>query len=210
MSAPSMAAAWSNGAIRAWARSVQWDPSPWAGPRPWEPDPTSTSDLAIVRAGSHSVHDWSGDQRNGRSRADRATDSVGSKRKHSPTRDRASTVASRTSGLVEVETTEPLLDTTLGMINDDVFPERGGPRIITDCSGRTKHQPCSLCPRYTPCPASADASSTLRNSGETGCWGVVGKISFVMPNVSQSARATPTREGGRSLPRLQRLGHRVE
>ena len=50
MSAPSMAAACSSGAISAWARSVQWDPSPWAGPPPVGTDPTSTSDRAMVRA----------------------------------------------------------------------------------------------------------------------------------------------------------------
>ena len=38
MSAPPMAAACSSGAISAWARSVQWEPSPWAGHRPPEPD----------------------------------------------------------------------------------------------------------------------------------------------------------------------------
>ena len=56
-------------------------------------------------------------------------------------------VASSTSGLVEVDTTGPLLASTLGMINEDVFPERGGPRIMTDCSGRAKHQPGSPWPR---------------------------------------------------------------
>ncbi len=35
-------------------------------------------------------------------------------------------VASSTSGLVDVDTTGPLLTITLGMINEDVFPDRGG------------------------------------------------------------------------------------
>ena len=43
--------------------------------------------------------------------------------------------------------TGPLLTITLGMINAEDFPDRGGPRIITDCSGRAKHHPRSLCPR---------------------------------------------------------------
>jgi hypothetical protein len=93
------------------------------------------------RAVSHRWHDWSGDQRNGASPEDLSTDSVGSKRRHSPSRDRTPAVASSTSGLVDVDTTGPLLTITLGMINDDVFPDRGGPRTITDCSGLTKHQP---------------------------------------------------------------------
>ena len=36
---------------------------------------------------------------------------------------------------------------TLGMINDDVLPDRGGPRTITDCCGDAWHQPVSSCPR---------------------------------------------------------------
>jgi hypothetical protein len=53
-------------------------------------------------------------------------------------------VASITSDLVEVETTGPLLTITLGMINAEDFPDLGGPRTITDCSGRAKHHPRRL------------------------------------------------------------------
>ena len=72
-------------------------------------------------------------------------------------------VASSTSGLVDVDTTGPLLAITLGMINEDVFPERGGPRIITDCSGRAKHQPSFAVPEIDAVPG---ASGCVQNAGE--------------------------------------------
>jgi hypothetical protein len=80
--------------------------------------------------------------------------------------------------LVDVDTTGPSLIMTLGMIREEVFPDRGGPRTITDCSGGTKHQPRSLWPRYTPWWACADASSMLRISGELARDVVVSKILF--------------------------------
>ena len=72
---------------------------------------------------------------------------VGSKRRHRPDRRRAAAVASSTSGLVDVETTAPGADNTLGMINDDVFPDRGGPSTSTARCGGAKHQPRSSWPR---------------------------------------------------------------
>ena len=52
-----------------------------------------------------------------------------------PTRERARHVASSTSRLVAVETTGPGAASSAGMTIVLVFPERGGPRIITACSG---------------------------------------------------------------------------
>ncbi len=101
----------------------------------------------MVSDPSQVVHDWSGDHRSRCRPSVRFTEPVGSKRKQVPRRDRAATVASSTSGLVDVDTTGPLLAITLGMIRDDVFPERGGPRIITDCCGLAKHQRPWLWPR---------------------------------------------------------------
>jgi hypothetical protein len=50
-----------------------------------------------------------------------------------PSAERADKVAAMTSGLVDVDTTAPLQANTLGMISDVVLPDRGGPRIITEC-----------------------------------------------------------------------------
>ncbi len=113
-------------------------------------DPTSTSDRAIESAPVHVPHDWSGDQCRGSSPWSRSTDPVGSNRRHRPSPDRAATVASSTSGLVDVDTTGPLLAITLGMINDVVLPERGGPRIMTECCGSDEAPTAAHCARDTP------------------------------------------------------------
>jgi hypothetical protein len=150
MSAPSRAAACIRGASSDWARSCQWDPSDRWPPWPEVDDPTMTSDRAMARAPVQVVHDWSGDQCRGTRPGVGRTDPVGSNSRHLPRSDRDARVASTTSRLVDVDTTGPLLANTLGMISDVVLPERGGPRIITECCGCTKHQPPSLCPRYAP------------------------------------------------------------
>ena len=112
MSAPSSAAACNSGASSAWARSVQWDPSP-CDIRPGD-DPTSTSDRAMESAALQVVDDCSGDHRRAAAPGGRSTDPVGSNRRHRPSCDRAPRVASITSDLVEVETTGPLLDHHVG------------------------------------------------------------------------------------------------
>src|ERR1700691_4981018 len=162
MSEPSRAAACSSGASSAWARSCQWDPSDRSALEPDAADPTSTRHRAIESAPVHVPHDCRGDQWRGTTPGRGSTDPVGSKRRHRPSPERAAEVASSTSGLVDVDTTGPLLANTLGMISDVVLPERGGPRIMTECCGRAKHQPLSLCPRYAPWCAPADAANTAR------------------------------------------------
>jgi hypothetical protein len=58
----------------------------------------------------------------------------------------------RTSGLVEVLTTEPQLASTFGTTIADVLPHRGGPRTRTPCSGALKRASSFLIPRYMPYP----------------------------------------------------------
>jgi hypothetical protein len=147
---PSRAAACSRGAISAWARSFQWEWPPRGDPPPPVADPTSTSDRAIERAPIHVEHDWSGDHCKGTTPADGSTDPVGSNNRHWPSAERAVEVACMTSGLVDVDTTGPLLAKIFGMISDVVLPERGGPRTITECCGSMKHQPRASCPKYAP------------------------------------------------------------
>ena len=131
MSAPSIAAAWSRGASSAWARSVQWDASACTAPGPVEP--TTTSERAVVRAVRHEVHAGNGDHRSRCTPGRSTTDPDGSKRWHVPSVERVAMVASSTSGFVEVVTTAPAADNTLGMSSADVLPERGGPSTSTEC-----------------------------------------------------------------------------
>ena len=70
--------------------------------------------------------------------------------RHSPTRERAVAVVAITSGLVDVLTAGPDATRRLGMINEDVLPDRGGPRTNTDCSGGANIQSLSRWPRYMP------------------------------------------------------------
>jgi hypothetical protein len=100
-----------------------------------------------------------------------------------------------------VDTTGPLLANTLGMISDVVLPERGGPRIMTECCGRTKHQPLSLWPRYAPCCAPADAANTARWRELTRCGGFGGKY-FVNEFASRHhlvRSLEPRRTGGTAM-----------
>ena len=177
MSVPSMAAAWSSGAISAWARSVQWVLPPRETDAA-DAEPTSTSEWAMARAPVHSVHDWIGDHRSLREWRPWSVDPVGSNSQVRPMVERAAAVASSTSGFVDVETTAPLAASTFGMTSDVVFPDRGGPMIITECPGGTKRQPCRSPPRKMPWLASRDALNATR-SGDTGCCADFGEEKFV-------------------------------
>src|SRR5207253_11458404 len=55
-----------------------------------------------------------------------------SNNQHCPTSDRCRQVASSTSGLVDVATTDPGAPRMLGTTSAVVFPARGGPRTRTD------------------------------------------------------------------------------
>ena len=176
MSVSSMAAAWRSGAIRASARSVQWVLP--ARESVAEAEPTSTRARAMASAPVHSVHDWIGDHRSLREWRPGSADPVGSNSQVRPKVERAAAVASSTSGFVDVDTTAPLAASTFGMTSDVVFPDRGGPRIITECSGGTKRQPCRSPPRKTPCRASRDALNATRCSNTARC-ADIGEENFV-------------------------------
>jgi hypothetical protein len=53
----------------------------------------------------------------------------------SPDLARAAAVTRITSGLVEVDTTGPVAARIAGMMTEDVFPDRGGPKTSTELSG---------------------------------------------------------------------------
>ena len=107
----------------------------------------ATSACAVVSDPSQVPQLCTGDQRiSGRTHLP-AIEAVGSKAKHSPTSERVDTVASSTSGFVDVDTTALPAARTLGMTIEVVFPERGGPSTMTECSAAVKHQPRRSCPR---------------------------------------------------------------
>jgi hypothetical protein len=74
---------------------------------------------------------------------------------------RASAVARRTSGFVDVTTTGPVAASTFGTTSADVFPERDGPSTSTERSGPVHAQPRAPRPRYMP-PLPARAASWTR------------------------------------------------
>ena len=64
------------------------------------------------------------------------------------------TVASITSGLVDVETAAPEQAISAGIITALVFPDRGGPSTITACSGSASTHAAT--PRDTEVGAAAE------------------------------------------------------
>ncbi len=105
------------------------------------------------------VHDCSGDHRNGAMWSPGWTDPVGSNSRQVPSADRATEVASMTSGLVEVDTTGPLLANTFGMINDVVFPDAADRGSSPNAGGRRSTNRVRCVPDTAPWPAPADAAN---------------------------------------------------
>ena len=61
-----------------------------------------------------------------------------------------------TSGFVEVESAAPGAASREGITSELVFPERGGPRTMTACSGSAvTHPPPGVNPRNAPPPRRA-------------------------------------------------------
>jgi hypothetical protein len=66
---------------------------------------------------------------------------------HHPDLRREALVRRRTSGLVDVERTEPVAASTFGTTNDDVLPDRDGPRTSAACSRPVHDHPPPEIPR---------------------------------------------------------------
>jgi hypothetical protein len=97
-------------------------------------------------APSHVVAPQIGDHRNLVTPGGASTVPAGSNNQHRPLRDLTSRDASRTSSLVEAETTAPVAARTFGTTTDVVFPDRGGPITSSADSGRAKTQRPLLAP----------------------------------------------------------------
>ena len=129
------------------ARSLQWssltgahDPRP---PRRVEctiaaPTLSAPSHVALETTGDHPTRTMPGVS---------STVPLGSKSNVHPTSRRAGVVAASTSGFVDVLTTAPRAASTLGMMTDEVLPERDGPSTSVERSGPEKAQPEAPNPR---------------------------------------------------------------
>jgi hypothetical protein len=74
-------------------------------------------------------------------------DALGSKSIVHPPLRLAAAVDARTSGLVDVLTTAPAAERTFGITNDDVLPDREGPRTSPDRSAPLHAHPPGPLPR---------------------------------------------------------------
>jgi hypothetical protein len=155
--APLLWAACSSGARSAAARSAQccscWVPRPTAGA-------ASVIARAVWSASSQLEAAATGDQWSSRTCDGVSASPVGSNAHTSPRPARAPIVASRTSVLVDVETSAPGHARTEGMTTPLVFPERGAPSTSTACSrlANTPWPPAR--PRNAPPPRAAQRSRT--------------------------------------------------
>ncbi len=148
MPASVTAAACSNGARSASARSIQWAESPRC------PDGRAAVDRArAVRiAISQSRQAGTGDHRSWVTPGGVGLVPAGSNTQQRPTSWRRAQVAASTSSLVEVDTTGPGARRMFGMTRDVVLPERGGPSTMTPCCGDAKTRPWVPAPRYNGAP----------------------------------------------------------
>src|SRR6516164_1832570 len=142
------AAAWRRGARSASARSVQWLPS--AGhPGGRTAAPAAPAMARAVRSAvSQFRQAGTGDHRSGVTPDGSGVLPDGSNSQHRPMPALASRVASNTSTLVDVDTTAPGAQRTLGMTTVLVLPDRGGPSTSTACCGGAKAAPAVPAPRY--------------------------------------------------------------
>ena len=161
---PSSDAACSNGASSAAARSVQWASAPVPTAPETLPRAVRTMASATSIAPRHSFAALTGDQPTRCTPRGRSTAPVGSKARHHPDAARAAAVERSTSGFVDVATTAPGADKTLGTTSADVLPERDGPRTSVDRSAPAHAHPVAPRPRYNPRPARAASRTSAMGS----------------------------------------------